>query len=180
MAYINDEKKQKIKNSIENYIESSGYKDQVKYSLRFTDFSTANFVLLQGPFKIEDFYPNDYDYSDVIRGHIGINHFHYSNNVRGYDGKKKVTKAVEFIENIITALNTDNYDDSDIQTDYFNVGHYINCKIGTYETPYINNNEMTLKQALENVKKLKERKLITEQVEQLKENKPRGNKLTKK
>lgn len=35
------------------------------------------------------------------------------------------------------ALNLDNYDHSDIMTDYFDVGHYVSIKIGKYEKPFI-------------------------------------------
>ena len=37
---------------------------------------------------------------------------------------------------MIQALNTDNHDNSDIQTDYFDVGHYVELNIGTWEKPY--------------------------------------------
>jgi hypothetical protein len=33
-------------------------------------------------------------------------------------------------------MNTGNWDESDIQTDYFNVGWYVDVKIGSWQKPY--------------------------------------------
>lgn len=34
------------------------------------------------------------------------------------------------------ALNTDNYDNSDVQTGYFDVGHYVELRIGRWDKPF--------------------------------------------
>jgi len=37
---------------------------------------------------------------------------------------------------IVAALNTGNHDNSDLMTDYFDVGHYISLRIGDYGKPF--------------------------------------------
>lgn len=36
-----------------------------------------------------------------------------------------------------TPLNIDNYDNSDSQTDYFDVGHYTSINLGSWNKPFI-------------------------------------------
>lgn len=46
-------------------------------------------------------------------------------------------KAEEFLLKAEKILNTGNYDNSDIQTDYFDVGFYIGINIGSWDKPYV-------------------------------------------
>jgi hypothetical protein len=50
------------------------------------------------------------------------------------------TKAL-FAE-IVDALNTDNYDNSDPMSDYFSVGHYVHIRLGTSSVPYKYNGKL--------------------------------------
>jgi len=47
-------------------------------------------------------------------------------------------KALKFLSEVIPAMNNGNHDHSDIQTDYFNVGWYVDVNIGKWDKPYIN------------------------------------------
>lgn len=47
--------------------------------------------------------------------------------------------ALDFLKEVICAMNDGNWDKSDIQTDYFNVGWYIDVNIGQWNKPYILN-----------------------------------------
>lgn len=40
------------------------------------------------------------------------------------------------IKKILCCLNTGNWDRSDVQSDYFDVGHYVALKIGEWDKPY--------------------------------------------
>lgn len=42
----------------------------------------------------------------------------------------------DFLLELIAAMNAGNWDKSDIQTDYFNVGWYTHVYIGSWERPY--------------------------------------------
>ena len=41
-----------------------------------------------------------------------------------------------FLSEVIPAMNNGNHDNSDIQTDYFDVGWYIDVNIGKWNKPY--------------------------------------------
>lgn len=43
----------------------------------------------------------------------------------------------EFLSEVIEAMNVGNHDNSDIQSDYFDVGWYISIKIGNWDKPYV-------------------------------------------
>lgn len=46
-------------------------------------------------------------------------------------------KARDFIKEVLAAMNGGNHDNSDIQTDYFDVGWYVDVNIGSWDKPYI-------------------------------------------
>ena len=45
-------------------------------------------------------------------------------------------KALKFLGEVIPAMNNGNHDNSDIQTDYFDVGWYSDVNIGSWNKPY--------------------------------------------
>lgn len=47
-----------------------------------------------------------------------------------------VGKSLEFLKEIFTALNEGNHDRSDLQSDYFDVGWYVDVNVGKYDKPY--------------------------------------------
>lgn len=155
MAYISPQKKEEIKKKLEEYFDKEGYKGKIKYSLTVDNNRSIDFVLLRGPFEISDFEYSKDDYNNVLEGNLDINVYHF--HLRK---KNKESKSYKFIENIIEILNTDNYNNSDVQSDYFDVGHYISVKIGTYDKPYHNNQEMELKTAINMAKQLRERNML--------------------
>jgi hypothetical protein len=48
-----------------------------------------------------------------------------------------VGKSLKFFNEIFDVLNRGNHDNSDIQTDYFDVGWYVDVNIGKWDKPYI-------------------------------------------
>ena len=61
-------------------------------------------------------------------GSIDVNPYHYQNH---FDGK-----ALAFLSAIMPVMNTGNHDNSDIQSDYFDIGWYIDVNIGAWNKPY--------------------------------------------
>lgn len=61
--------------------------------------------------------------------HIGVNPYHYKKDFSG--------SALAFLTELFAVLNRGNWDKSDIQSDYFNVGWYVNVNIGKYNKPYV-------------------------------------------
>jgi hypothetical protein len=45
-------------------------------------------------------------------------------------------RARDFLSEVIPAMNNGNHDNSDIQSDYFDVGWYIDVNIGQWNKPY--------------------------------------------
>jgi hypothetical protein len=50
---------------------------------------------------------------------------------RNYDGQVR-----DFLRELTAAMNTGNHDNSDIMTDYFDVGFYLEINVGQWDMPY--------------------------------------------
>ena len=68
------------------------------------------------------FKPNTQGYSDV-------NPYRFKEH---YDGE-----ARDFLAEVLAAMNEGNHDRSDIQSDYFDVGWYVDVNIGKWNQPYV-------------------------------------------
>ena len=66
--------------------------------------------------------------ADVEKFGIQVNPYHYKSHFNG--------DAYFFLSEVIPAMNDGNWDKSDIQTDYFNVGWYVDVNIGKWNKPY--------------------------------------------
>jgi hypothetical protein len=62
-------------------------------------------------------------------GSISVNTYWYKEH---FDGK-----ALTFLSEILAVMGRGNHDNSDIQTDYFDVGWYVDVNIGNWDKPYI-------------------------------------------
>lgn len=116
MAYMNQEQKAKIKIELKKVVPSNW-----KWSLAVDNHSTIVFTVTQGQ---KELLPE--------KARDGFYRIHpvYLKSI--YTGE-----LLETWVKILKALNLDNYDHSDIMTDYFDVGHYVSIKIGKYEKPFI-------------------------------------------
>ena len=63
------------------------------------------------------------------RDYIQVNPYWFQNHVTG--------DALAFLSEVIAAMNVGNYDNSDVQSDYFDTGWYSNINIGKWNKPYI-------------------------------------------
>ncbi len=63
------------------------------------------------------------------KGHIDVNPYWYTEH---FDGR-----ALDCLKELLPAMNVGNHDRSDIQTDYFDVGWYVDVNIGSWDKPYI-------------------------------------------
>ena len=63
------------------------------------------------------------------KGSIQVNPYHFQNHFTG--------KSKEFLTKALAILNTNNHDRSDIMSDYFDVGHYVDVNIGQWDKPYL-------------------------------------------
>lgn len=111
MAYFNQTKKKAIEPAIKALCKEYG----IKATLGVRHHSTVVLTLMSGPI-------------DFCNGYTQVNVYHIDNN---YTGKVK-----EFLSKALEILNTGNYNNSDAQHDYFDVGHYVEINIGKWDKPY--------------------------------------------
>lgn len=135
MAYISQDDKANINAALKPILKKYG----VKGSLSIRNYSTIVLTLKSG---VIDFIANSnrvcsashYQVSQGFKpntsGYAQVNIYWYQEH---YDGKAKA-----FIKEALMALKSAGwYDESDIQTDYFNTAYYIDINIGKWDKPYI-------------------------------------------
>jgi hypothetical protein len=135
MAYMNQERKQKIAQALKPVLAKFG----VKGTLRVRNHTAITLTLKSGPI---DFIAN----SNRV---CGSNHYQVSRGFRPntnsydqvnpywfqdhYDGVAK-----EFLTEAFKALKAaDYYDNSDAMTDYFDTAYYYDLNIGRWDKPYV-------------------------------------------
>ena len=121
MAYVSQELKAKIAPKVKAILK----KYKVKGSLAVNHHSTLVLNLKEGALDMYKDYGNT---EDAEKFGIQVNPYHYQSH---FEGK---TKA--FLSEVIPAMNDGNWDKSDIQSDYFNVGWYVSVNIGKWNKPY--------------------------------------------
>lgn len=132
MAYVS----QDLKKSLSPKIKAICKKYGVKASLAVRNYSTLVLTVSQGEI---DFI---YNYNKTVgasswytrngftpaKNHLDVNPYHFRDQFSG--------RALEFIDEVHAAMMVGNYDKSDIQSDYFNVGWYVDINIGKWNKPY--------------------------------------------
>lgn len=113
MAYVSKEKKAKIVLAAKAII-PKGWK--VTFSVEHHMSIVA--TIQKAPASVLD------DCLFEHSGTPGVNEFHLPAQWKG--------ETLKVLENLRDALNTDNFDKSDIMSDYFHVGHYVTIQFGRW------------------------------------------------
>lgn len=129
MAYMNQERKKNLVALAKPILKKHG----IKATFAVRNHSTIVCTIKSGPV---DFIKNMQDTCAgrgqnteyQVKGHISVNVYWYRDHFSG--------KALEILTGLITALNNGNHDRSDPQTDYFDVGWYVDVNIGEWNKPY--------------------------------------------
>ncbi len=135
MAYVSQE----LKKSLAPAVKAICTKYGVKASLAVRSHSTLVLNIKSG---VIDFIGNcnevcGNDHYQVARGfrpvvsYTTINPYHYKNHFSGV--------ALDFLNEVMEVMNRGNHDNSDIQSDYFDVGWYVDVNIGKWDQPYVLN-----------------------------------------
>lgn len=120
MACVNQEKKAKIAAALAPVV-PAGW----KYSLAVRNHSTIVCTISKAPVDIiAAFQP------ERPTTNIDVNVYYVKQHC-------KDAAIAEVLQKIVDALNTDNFDKSDIMTDYFNVGHYVDLNVGRWNKPFV-------------------------------------------
>lgn len=111
MAYVSQQLKKELAPTIREICKRHG----IRATLSVRNHSTLVLTMRYGTI----------DWGD----HKSINPYGYQDHYTG--------AALAFLSEIIPAMNQGNWDKSDIMTDYFNVGWYVDINIGSWNNPYI-------------------------------------------
>lgn len=131
MAYMNQERKAKLAPAVKSILKRYGVKGTLS-----TSRLSISLNIKSGPM---DFIGNYNETVDQRPGGlrndspankcIQINPYWY----RDHFSDKVIVK---FLDEVLRALNNGNHDNSDIQTDYFDVGWYVHVNVGNWNKPY--------------------------------------------
>ena len=128
MAYMNQERKAKLAPGIRSVLK----KYQVKGTIAVCDHSTLIVNLKSGPIdfigNFNQVSANKYQEFKFAVGSMDVNPYWYHEHFSGV--------AVDFLKELFDAMNVGNHDNSDIQSDYFDVGWYVDVNIGKWNAPY--------------------------------------------
>lgn len=135
MAYMNQQRKTELAPAIKAICK----KYNVKATLSVYHYSTLCLTIQKSPI---DFIAN---YNDITKERAlrtnGMERYHAAENninVNGYWFHEHFTgEALEFLKEVHAAMNVGNHDRSDLQTDYFDVGWYVDVSIGRWNKPYV-------------------------------------------
>lgn len=132
MAFVSQELKSKLAPKIRAICGKYG----VKASLAVRNHSTLVLNIRQGKIdfiknfndNIEQRDPTGNRGINPARDYIQVNVYHHQSHYSG--------QAQKFLKEVIDAMNEGNFDHSDLQSDYFHVGWYVNVNIGQWNRPY--------------------------------------------
>ena len=116
MAFFNQDMKKELAPSIQAICKKFG----IKASIAVRHHSTLVLNIKSGKIDFDDS-KGDFHYQ--------VNQYHIKNHFSG--------KSCEFLSEVYSAMMVGNHDNSDIMTDYFDIGFFIDINIGQYEKPYV-------------------------------------------
>jgi hypothetical protein len=124
MAYMNQEKKAKLAPKIKEICKRYG----IKATLSVSNHATLNLNVQSG--KIDFLASGKRCGSIAGKDHVDftVNPYWYHEH---FDGIAK-----DFLTEVHEAMNVGNHDNSDIMTDYFDVGWYAHVNLGRWNKPY--------------------------------------------
>jgi len=118
MAWYNQERKKAVQPAMRKLLKEYG----LKGSLSVQNHSTVVLTIKSGAIDFENSRTAEHTHNQV--------------NVYWIDSHW-TGKAKEFLTKANDLLNIDNYDNSDIMTDYFDVGWYVDINLGKWNQPYV-------------------------------------------
>lgn len=127
MAYMSQEHKKVIAAKMKEFMPKDW-----KYSLSVHNHSEIVCVVKSAPVDLSK------ALSPRIAGNFNGNDFCVNPNLNWAKEQFVEGETKNIVLQMLQALNDNNYDNSDIMTDYFDVGHYVSLKFGRWDKPFIN------------------------------------------
>jgi len=133
MAYVSQELKSKLSPAIKAVCKKYGIRASIAVRSHMTlclnvKSGAIDFIGNSNRVCGADFYQVARGFKSNTTGYDQINPYHFQNH---YDGDARA-----FLTEVLAVMNDGNWDKSDIQSDYFNVGWYVDVNIGTWNKPY--------------------------------------------
>ncbi len=113
MAYVSKEKMKQVREDLKKEFPT---KQGWKFSIKKRDYAVVDVAIMKSPFDFETEY-------------MQLNQYCLEEDFSGEKRKE--------LEKVLDIINEGNFDKSDVMTDYFHVGFYINLSIGRWDKPYI-------------------------------------------
>ena len=119
MAYISTEEVKVIREELKkNFPSRLGW----KLSIVRRDYLSLSISIIQAPFELRNDQNNAYEQ---------VNQY--------WIESRENKQSVPVLKKIFEIANKNNYDRSDVQSDYFDVGYYLNISIGHFGKPFTPN-----------------------------------------
>ena len=133
MAYMNQEKKQELAAGIKEVLKKYKMKGTISVSNHSTLVVTVTSGVLDIPANIFEVFNKEAEWKGYEPlhnkpSHIQVNEYYIEEQYSGV--------ARDFLLELKEAMNIGNYNHSDIQSDYFDVGFYTNINIGKWNKPF--------------------------------------------
>ena len=133
MAYVSQELKSKLSPAIKAVCKKYGIKASIAVRNHMTlclniKSGAIDFIGNSNRVCGGDFYQVQRGFKPNTTGYDQVNPYHFQNH---YDGDARA-----FLTEVLAVMNDGNWDKSDIQSDYFNVGWYVDVNIGAWNKPY--------------------------------------------
>lgn len=110
MAHMNQEKKNALTPAIKSVCKKYG----VKASVSVRHYSTLVVTISESPFEVGDY--------------VQVNHYIIDRNYEG--------DVAKFLLELRDAMMDGNHDNSDLMTDYYDVGWYVSITFGRWNKPH--------------------------------------------
>lgn len=123
MAYVSKEKKAILVAAVKAAL-PKGWK--VTFAVRH--YSTIVCTIRSAPLDLSQEFPDQVH--DGKLDYLSIQPYHIR------EVAKRNQNLSLCLQRIMDALDTDNHDNSDAMTDYFDVGHYVDLRFGEWDKPF--------------------------------------------
>lgn len=131
MAYYTQSRKQEVAPKVKALLKQYG----LKGSLSVDNHSTVVLTITSGDL---DFIKNfneaslgqvsTFKHGKPAEKNISVNPYHFTSHFTG--------DCLKFLGQVMNVLNEGNHNNSDIQSDYFDIGWYVDINIGKWNKPY--------------------------------------------
>lgn len=123
MAYVDQILKKRIQGNLKALLPENW-----KWSLKVQNHSALSLTIWEAPEDLRHIMCANSEYGNACSTAVGANHF----------GKQFASARLDTVsrfKRIFEVMNEGNHDHSDYQTDYFDIGWYVNVHVGSYDQP---------------------------------------------